>query len=174
MKQQGKRLGPSALLAAGLLLAGLSRPASAQEQKIDFNDRYPFPLSIGVEYQTLPPRRTYNGDYTIFEISADVRYPLPRWPVLQGFLRGGMLRFDSTDPLFPEKWDHSHWFGAVGLGYSNRFVKNFELGAELAAGFSAAVFPNVVDTGAVGSPNLILRAGGQISLDPSYRLSMHS
>src|SRR4030042_3061158 len=172
MKQQGKRLGPSALLAAGLLLAGLSRPASAQEQKIDSNDRYRYPLSIGVEYQTLTPPPTYNGDYTIFEISADVRYPLPRWPVLQGFLRGGMLRLDSMAPVFPEKWDHSHWFGAVGLGYSNRFVKNFELGAELAAGFSEAVFPNVVDTGAVGSPNLLFSAGGKISLDPPYSLSI--
>src|SRR4030042_7192266 len=105
MKQQGKRLGPSALLAAGLLLAGLSRPASAQEQKIDFNDRYPFPLSIGVEYQPLTPLRTYNGDYTIFELSTDVRYPLPRWPVLQSFLRGGRLRFERLDPVFPENGD---------------------------------------------------------------------
>src|SRR4030042_5265289 len=113
MKQQGKRLGPSALLAAGLLLAGLSRPASAQEQKIDFNDRYRYPLSIGVESQTRTPPRTYNGDYTIFELSADLRYPLPRWPVLQGFLRGGMLRFDSMYAVFPAKWDDSHWIGAV-------------------------------------------------------------
>src|SRR3989304_2529709 len=172
MKRPEKRLYPPALLTAGLLLAVLGLPASAQEQKIDFNDRYRFPLSIGVEYQTLTPLRTYNGDYTIFELSADVRYPLPRWPVLQGFLRGGMMRFDSVDPVFPEKWDHSHWFGAVGLGYSNRFVKNLELGAELAVGFSEAVFPNVVDTGAVGSPNLLFSAGGKISLDPSYSLSI--
>jgi tetratricopeptide (TPR) repeat protein len=172
MKKPGRRLRPAASWTAALLLAGWSLPAPAQEQKVDFNDRYRFPLSIGLEYQTLTPLRTYNGDYSIFELSADVRHPLPRWPVLQGFLRGGLLRFDSMDPAFPEKWDHSHWFGAVGLGYSNRFVKNFELGAELAAGFSEAVFPNVVDTGPVGSPNLLFSAGGKISLDPSYSLSI--
>jgi len=39
------------------------------------------------------------------------------------------MRFDSLDTLHPEKWDHTHWYGALGLGYTNRFVRNFELGA---------------------------------------------
>ena len=159
----------SSLLFFLCLIAAAAFP---QEQRLNYNDRYRFPLSIGVEYQTLTPLRTYNGDYTIFEISADVRYPLPRLPELQSFLRGGMIRFDSQDPLFPDKWDHTHWYGAAGFGYSNRFVKNFELGAELTAGFSEAVFPNVVDTGAVGSPNLLFSASGKISLDPSYSVSI--
>jgi hypothetical protein len=82
------------------------------------------------------------------------------------------MRFDSLDTLYPEKWDHTHWYGAIGLGYTNRFVRNFELGAEFTAGMSEAVFPKVSDTGTVGSTNLLFTASGKISLNPSYALSI--
>jgi len=136
---------------------------TARGEDMNYNYYYRFPLSIGLEYQTLTPLGSYNTDYNIFEVSGNIRYPIPRFPVLQPFLRVGFMRFDSLDTLDPEKWDHTHWYGALGLGYSNRFVRNFELGAEFTAGMSEAVFPNVSDTGTVGSTNLLFTAGGKIS-----------
>jgi tetratricopeptide (TPR) repeat protein len=162
---------PSIRLAVWLCLMGLPGLLQAQGNKSNPNLYYRFPFSLGVEYQTLTPLSGYNSDYTIYEISLDLRYPLPRIPVLQCFLHGGLMRFDSLDSSDPDKWDHSHAFAVLGMGYSNRFVKNFEIGGDLSAGFSEAVFPNLVDE-PVGSANLLFSAGGKISLDPSYGLSI--
>jgi tetratricopeptide (TPR) repeat protein len=145
---------------------------TARGEDVNFNHYYRFPLSIGLEYQTLTPLGSYNTDYNIYEASVNIRYPIPRFPVLQPFLQIGLMRFDSLDTLYPEKWDHTHWYGALGLGYTNRFVRNFELGAEFTAGISEAVFPKVSDTGKVGSTNLLFTASGKISLNPSYALSI--
>jgi len=145
---------------------------TARGEEMNFNHHYRFPLSIGLEYQTLTPLGSYNTDYNIYEASVNIRYPIPRLPVLQPFVQLGVMRFDSLDTMYPEKWDHTHLYGALGLGYANRFVKNFELGAEFTAGVSEAVFPKVSDTGKVGSTNLLFNASGKISLNPSYALSI--
>jgi hypothetical protein len=166
------RFGKSRIILWCILLVLPLRSVIARGEDVNYNYYYRFPLSIGLEYQTLTPLGSYNTDYNIFEVSGNIRYPIPRLPVLQPFLRVGIMRFDSLDTLYPEKWDHTHWYGALGLEYANRFVRNFELGAEFTAGMSEAVFPNVSDTGTVGSTNLLFTAGGKISLNPSYALSI--
>jgi tetratricopeptide (TPR) repeat protein len=83
------------------------------------------------------------------------------------------MTFDSQDPVEPEKWDHRHYFGTLGMLYANRFTKNFEIGAELSAGYSQAVFPNLVDeAGSLGSSNFLFELGGRIGLNPSYNFSI--
>ncbi len=83
------------------------------------------------------------------------------------------MTFDSQDPVEPKKWDHRHYFGMVGMLYSKRFTRNFELGAELSAGYSQAVFPNLIEEqGKLGSSNMLLELGGKIALDPSYNFSI--
>ncbi len=159
-------------LAALLLAAALASASWAQAQGVDYNEYYRFPVSVGVEYQSLTPLQSYDGDYNIFDVSAAVRYPLPALSVVQPFARLGLTRFDSTDQLFPDKWDHVHWYGTVGAAYANRFARNFEVGADLEAGLSEAVFSEAVDDGAVGSLNVLLGAGARISLDPSYALTI--
>ncbi|MBN1836353.1 MAG: tetratricopeptide repeat protein [Spirochaetales bacterium] len=144
----------------------------AQDSQVDLNTYYKFPVSIGLQYHSLAPITSFNYDYNVFEIAGELRFPLSALPVLQPFVRGGLMQFDSLDPAFPDKWDHRHWYGVLGLAYVHRFVRNFEVGAALLAGVSEAVFPQVIDTGPVGSPFAVIGAGGKIGLVPSYSLSV--
>ncbi len=145
----------------------------AQGTGSDFNLRYRFPLSLGVEYQSLSPFAAYGSVYNVFDLSANLRWPLPALPVLQPTLKAGLIRFDSQSLDEPLRWDHTHWYAALGLVLAHRFAKNFEVGVDAFGGFSEAVFPNLLpDQGPRGNPNLFLEAGGRIALDPSYNLSV--
>ena len=158
------------MLAAWLLALPISLPA--QQQSPDLNEYYRFPLSFGVFYQSFTPLAAYNTPYTIFDAGAEIRLPVPGTPVLQPFLRLGYMGFDSIDAALPTKWDHFHLYGMLGASYSRRIARNFEYSLEVSAGASEAIFPSVVDTGAVGSPYLLLGAGGRLGLDPSYNFSI--
>jgi tetratricopeptide (TPR) repeat protein len=159
-------------LAAGLLLAA-AVSLSAQGTATNYNLRYRFPLSLGVEYQNLSPFANYGAQFNIYDISANLRWPIPSLPVLQPTVKAGIVRFDSLDPADPLRWDHTHWYGALGLVAAHRFSKNFEIGAEALSGFSEAVFPHLVPNGgAVGTQYLWFEGGGQIALNPSYSFSV--
>ena len=159
-------------LSFAAVLAFSAGTGFAQQAAIDYNEFYRFPVSIGFFYQGLSPFNAYNTPYTIYDIGVDVRIPITSVPVLQPFGRLGVMRFDSIDEALPMKWDHVHLYGMVGAAYATRFSRNFEVGAELSAGFSEAIFPYVVDTGTVGSPFLLFGAGGRVGLDPSYNFSI--
>jgi len=147
--------------------------AFAQQSGPSFNTYYRFPLSLGVEYQSLSPFAAYGSQYNIFDLSLQLRWPIPPVPFLQPTLKAGMMRFDSQDLAEPLKWDHTHWYGALGLNAAHRFAKNFEIGGEALAGFSEALFPDLLPAeGTVGTPNLFFELGGRIALDPSYNFSI--
>jgi tetratricopeptide (TPR) repeat protein len=147
-------------------------PGDIAPDREDLNSRYRFPLSLGVEYQSLSPFAGYGVSFNIFDISATLRRPLPALPVLQPALRVGMLRFDSLDPVEPLRWDHTHWYGQLGLVLAHRFTKNFEVGAELFAGASEAVFPDLSSEGPLGTQNLLVETGARIALNPSYNFNI--
>ena len=145
----------------------------SQSASVDYNDFYRFPLSLGIEYQNLSPFADYASTYNIFDLSANVRWPIPSRPVFQPMLRLGMMSFDNQDLTEPLKWDHNDYYVQLGAAYSNRFQKNFEIGGELLAGVSQAFFKDLLpEEGTVGSLNLILEAGARISLNPSYNMSI--
>lgn len=144
-----------------------------QSNSVDYNDYYRFPFSVGVEYQSLSPFADYASMYNIFDLSANLRWPILSKPVFQPSLRLGMMNFDNQDLTDPLKWDSTHWYGLLGMAYANRFQKNFEIGGELLAGVSQAIFQDLLpDVGTVGSLNLIVEAGARISLNPSYNMSI--
>lgn len=156
-----------------LLILFISEFCFAQNTSVDYNDYYRFPLSIGIEYQNLSPFADYASGYNIFDLSVNLRWPIPSKPVFQPSLRLGMMNFDNQDLTEPLKWDSTHWYGLLGLAYANRFQKNFEIGGELMAGISQAVFPNLLpEVGTVGSLNLLIEAGARISLNPSFNMSI--
>ena len=147
--------------------------AFSQASAPDYDTYYRFPLSLGVEYQNLSPFGAYGANYNIFDLSASLRLPIPSVPILQPGLKVGMMRFDSQDPDQPLKWDHTHWYGALGLGVAHRFAKNFEFGGEALVGFSEAFFPDLLpEEGVVGTSNLLFEVGGRIVLNPSYNFSI--
>ena len=89
-----------------LCLLVLSPTLRAQERSVDYNEYYRFPLSIGIEYQSLSPFADYKKNYSIFEVATNVLIPIPTVPSLQPYLRLGMTSFDSLDETYSEKWDH--------------------------------------------------------------------
>ncbi len=150
--------------------AAIAFPQKAEQS---LNNYYRFPLSLALEYQNLSPFSGYGSPFNVFDLSAALRWPLPARPMLQPMLKLGLMRFDSQDPVEPLKWDHSHWYGALGLELAHRFAKNFELGGEGLVGFSEAFFPDLLPAeGTVGTSNLFFEAGGRIALNPSFNLSI--
>ncbi|UCF97735.1 MAG: tetratricopeptide repeat protein [Spirochaetaceae bacterium] len=83
-----------------------------------------------------------------------------------------MIRFIAPERDDQDKWSHTHWYITPGLGYANRFSKNFEIGLELSGGVSEAIFPNLDPTEPRGSLNLLGSAAVKISLDPSYNMNI--
>ena len=153
-----------------LLFPLLTLPA---EEKTNFNQFYKFPISIGVDYADLAPFSDYGFDSTLTEIAGNVRYPIPSLPQLQPMFKFGILTFDDIERDHEDKWDHTHYFATLGALFSNRFSKTFEVGGELSAGFSYAIYPNVNPTGAAtSSTNILASAGLRVSLDPAYNLSL--
>jgi Tfp pilus assembly protein PilF len=162
-----RRIGLSLALLAWTPAAGL-----AQEARQDLNRYYRFPLSVGVEFQSLNPFAAYRRDFSAYSLEADLRVPLPGLPSLQPTLQLGLMPFTDLRGGTVD-WSHRHYFAAVGLTFAERFARGFELGADLAGGFSLALFPGLDPGGqAVSSPNLLARAGARITLNPAFNLSV--
>ncbi len=155
-----------------LCLLVASAALGAQERSIDYNKYYRFPLSIGVEYQNLSPFAEYKRNYNIFEFATNVIVTIPNLASLQPYLRSGIMRFDSLNETYPEKWDHFYLYGALGLGYAYRFARDFEIGGEFYTGFAEAIFPSLVAGSTLGLPNLLFSLGANISLNPTFNLSI--
>ncbi len=145
----------------------------AQEVNLNYNEYYRFPLSVGIEYQSLSPFADYASTYSIFDLSANIRWPIPSKPVFQPLLRLGMIRFDNQNLSDPLKWDHSCYYAQIGAAYTYRFQKNFEIGGELSGGIAQTVYPDLIpEEGPVGSLDFLFEAGVMLSLDPSYNMSI--
>jgi hypothetical protein len=172
-----QKFGRCALLIVFSLVAPLALAQEAQPRltQPDLNDYYRFPLSFGIEYQNLSPLTSYSfgAPFMINDFSADVRWPVPGLPFLQPAARLGLTLADSQSQIDPLTWSHFDLYGQLGCVYSNRFAKFFELGAELFAGVSESTYSNLMpDAAPMGSTNLLLEAGGRISLDPSYNFNV--
>ncbi len=143
------------------------------DQDINLNDYYKFPLSIGVGYQSLTPLTAFEtgGPYTAYEASLNLRVPIPGAPMFQPALKGGILSFNSNSTDNPKQWDHNCYFGALGLVFTNRFTKNFEIGAEFYGGYSYANFSELGDE-VLYSNRIMGEAGINISLIPSYSMAI--
>ena len=98
---------------------------SAQTEKLDLNSYYRYPLSVGAEYQSITPFGDYKSNFDLYDISAHIRYPIPKLPSLQPSFQGGLLQFSSRD--LAKKWEHKDIYGLLGASYSNRISKTFEL-----------------------------------------------
>ena len=153
--------------------------ARGQERKADLNEYYRFPFSLGVDFEQLSPFNDYAAEFNATELAINARYPLPARPSLQPLVRLGLMNWDYVNTSDPEdRWEHRHWFGQVGMGYTNRFSKDFEIGASGTIGLSEAIFPNLDKDPVTGefSPrsNLYLLAAvsGKLSLNPSFSISI--
>jgi hypothetical protein len=158
-----------AILTLGLFF--LLGSADAQEAKLDLNGYYRYPLSLGAQYQSLTPFGDYHSSFDLYDISAIIRYPIPRLPSLQPSLQGGMLQFSPRTA--GDKWEHQDLYGMIGASYANRFSKTFELGAEIAAGASLSLYKSLMpEQGTVGNPNFLAQVGARLALIPSFNFAL--
>jgi hypothetical protein len=123
-----------------VLLSWTAAAGFAQEARQDLNRYYRFPLSVGVEFQSLSPFAGYGRDFSAYSLEAGLRVPLRRLPSLQPSLQLGFMPFTDLRGGSVD-WSHRHYYAALGLGWAERFARGFELGADLAGGFSRPCSP---------------------------------
>ena len=162
------------LTAAVILICGSTVISSAEpDDKINYNEYYQFPVSMGIEYNSISPFSGYGSDYNVFEVAASFRFPFGSAPVFQPFIQAGTGQYDSRNYLGDgDKWDFNSIFGGAGVLYSNRFSRDFEIGIGLAGGYSQAFFAGLSEEYIYTMPYYYVEAAGSLALDPSYNLSI--
>jgi tetratricopeptide (TPR) repeat protein len=154
-----------------VLMCAVLGAGSVCAQRIDYNEIYRFPVSVGFEYQNLSPFTDYGFTPTAYyDLSMSGRLTLAKLPSLQPFAKVGMITL--TPPSSDEKWAHVHWYLMPGIAYVHRFSKSIEVGAELAVGASEAVFPRLDPAETRGSPTLLAEVGARVALDPSFNFTI--
>ena len=166
--------------AMAIMLIGGFGSLTAQEE-LNPNRYYAYPAGLFVDYMMYTPFMFPPDMFTVFEISGGVKIPIPGAPVLQPFVKGGIIRFDyqNADTSKAKLWDHIHAYGGLGLGFSYRFSKTFEIGADLMGAYSYAIYSNIETpenpeevAPRYGYHNILARVGLNVGLDPSYALSI--
>jgi hypothetical protein len=147
-------------------------------QAADLNSYYAYPYSLGFSFENLSP---YGGDQVqpnvYYGVSGIFRVPLPFAPQFQPFGKIGYASF-SVLPASPDlKFQNSQFSILGGLGWSTRFSKNFEVGADFGLGYQMLYFPDINVLGGSGSgaartDNIIASLGAHVSLDPAYSFSI--
>lgn len=150
-----------------MLMAGY-----AQRTDADLDSYYKFPFSVGAGYTSVQALSGLGSGYAIKEFGTELRAPLPFAPTLQPLVRAGTSSWLAAGSAGSGQFDHSEWFGTVGLGFSTRFTKNFELGLDGAGGVSQSYYSNLAPGTTVGSLSVVADAGARIGLIPSYNIAV--
>ena len=164
------------LLTVTLLLLPLN--LFAQSGDVNLNTYYAYPFSVGVYYHNMTGiGNKALADFTINEISGEVRIPIPKLPVLQPLIRGGYLSYGFTGSVeeLKQDWTHFHIFGGPGIAYTSRISREFELGADLYGAITQSYFTELVFDGVKetqGQLNILAGLSGRIALNPSYSFSI--
>ncbi|HUW69134.1 MAG TPA: tetratricopeptide repeat protein [bacterium] len=160
------------LLFVSILLTTMVMTGHAQRAETDLNSYYKFPLSVGAAYTSVQALAGLGSGYAIKEFGTELRAPLPFAPTVQPLVRAGTSSWLASGSAGSGQFDHSEWFGALGLGFSTRFTKNFELGFDGAGGVSQSYYANLAPGSTVGSISIIADAGARLGLIPSYNLAV--
>lgn len=124
-----------------LFILTASSVTAEENAKINYNQYYQFPFSIGVSYQSLSPFSDYGSDFNVYEVYGIFRLPLEKLPSVQPLLQLGIGQYDARNYLDDgDKWDHNQVFGGLGVAYINRFSRDFEVGFDVSGGGALAIF----------------------------------
>lgn len=160
------------------ILAAAGSQLWCQEGKLNLNDYYAFPLSAGVcftQFSGLGNREL--SRFTMDRITGEIRFPLPRRPVIQPLITGGLLTNGFTGDLdtYHQDWSHYHVFGGPGIAYGTRISREFEVGAEFFGALTQSYFNELVFDGVKeprGQLNVMASLAGRLALNPSYSFSI--
>ncbi|MFA6506872.1 MAG: hypothetical protein WCT14_12260 [Treponemataceae bacterium] len=160
------------LIAGAFLLFAEGLGAQPRPVETDLNEYYRFPFAVGAEYRTLQAFSGFASSFVVREIASELRLPLPFLPILQPFVRAGNVSYVRTGSTGAEAWDHTDWFGALGLAFASRFSKNFEIGADVSGGASQSYYEHLDPLAVTGDLSWFVDAGARIGLIPSYNFSV--
>ncbi|TFG82083.1 MAG: tetratricopeptide repeat protein [Spirochaetales bacterium] len=163
------------ILRSSLLCAALACttfPAVGQTGADNLDEYYRFPFSVGAGYRSLQGLSGFASVFTISEVGAELRAPLPFAPTLQPLLAAGTVSWLEAGSTGTGQFDHNEWFASLGLAFSTRFTRNFELGVEGSGGLTQAYYQNLSPGSAVGDLGVIADAAIRIGLIPSYNVSV--
>ncbi len=164
------------------ITSGIYLSAQDTDTKVNYNEVYRFPLSIGAEVQFLSPMTLfgtdYKGDFSIMDISSLARFPIPSLPMLQPLARLGFtLTNAKPSALYPnlEKFNNTQIYVNGGIGYLHKFNKKFEAGGELETGIGYSMFPQIDATSGetYGAWNFQAVLGGRLVFNPSFNFSLN-
>lgn len=173
MKGPTRRRYLFSLAAACFSLAVAAQAQLKGQAPVGSLDSYYYsPVETGGGYSSYSAFSGFASGFQYRDISAELRIPLPSMPSLQPLVRGGLIAVSQLGASSPSPWDHSLYHAEAGLGYSIRYAKNFEIGADLAGGIGQSSFPSLVSGGAAGSLDLLAEAGLRIALIPSFNFSL--
>ena len=143
---------------------------------IDFNEKYKFPFSLGINYQTYFPigRDTYalGEEYLFNDFSVTAKMPIPTLPVLQPLAQLGIVLVED-DNRIGEQRNHTQFYVNLGVMYSHKFSKLLEVGGGGSIGTTLAYFPDINPSGTPSSAWLFnAQAGVSVGLNLSYNFSL--
>lgn len=159
------------LTLVALILSTLTVPLLLADDALDLNRYYRFPVSFGAGYDSLTPLVDYPVRYTLYGFSGTMRVPVPAFPVLQPTLSVGSIMFATRDTPDEKQWENRLVYGIGGLTAAHRFAKAFEISGEALVGAGRSVFPNLPQ-GPAGMTNIVLQAGGRITVNPAFNLAI--
>ena len=167
-------------LYSAVLFIVLMVPAGAvsAEEKQNFNEYYYSPFTAGVYYSPLSGIANRSlSDFDINEVSAQFRFGFEKLPKIKPFIIGGMETYTFTGNMniSHQDWSHTHIFAGLGLGYTNRISKEFEMGIEGFGALSQSVFSDLSLPGVsepMGQLNILGGAQLEIVLNPSFNISI--
>lgn len=170
----------SAMIVVVYLAAFGAVDVSAQQTAVDFNEKYNFPFSFGVEYSSYSPvsflDTDYGYDFDVIDFALALRLPFRKVPVLQPEALIGVETVMSSDRLDTERseqFNHTRAYGFLGAAYAHRMSKQFELGGDLLVGFGQTFYPNLSESEEMlGDQTLMAQAGAKLALNISYNLSL--
>ncbi len=143
---------------------------------IDFNEKYKFPFSLGLSYQSYLPinRDNYSSgeEYVYNDFSITARIPIPTMPKLQPLAQLGIVVVED-DNRISEYRNHTQFYGNIGALYIHKFSKLLEAGAGGSIGATYAYFPDIDPSGDPRSSWLFnAQAGASVGLNLSYNLNL--
>jgi hypothetical protein len=170
MNSAGLRRSAATLL---LVLGAALCPA----QNVDLNSYYAYPWSLGFSFENITP---YGGDQiqpsVYYGISGNVRVPLPFAPIFQPFAKVGFNSFSVIASSPDVKFQNSQFYILPGIGWANRFSKNFEVGVDLGVGYEMIYFPqlDVLSSNPTGArtDNILASLGAHVTLNPAYSFAI--
>ena len=156
-----------------------TRPAV---QRINYNEFYKFPVSVGLSGQFFSPLNQfgtdYKGRYSVVDLSAVTRYPVPGLPWLQPFLKFGAVltraQFDSRNTN-ASNFDNDRYYISLGLQAVNKVNKGIEWGGSLEAGFGYRRLEKLDPTEekVLSSFDMHVAFGPNLVFNPSFNYSIN-